>query len=204
MMVIRKSVVAHSLKRLREQKTHTLFAGYLCLQRRVGELNRLEDLQPNFLLFFKEFFLVADHPLGTPFIKAFTEQKPSTRNLWLNRNVAGSYAPASLRPDQPFRKVVEISDRKYSLPTDHAHRALKHLAFGNQIQAADLAVVLYRDFAFTEELLSIHNLVQTFCYEFGYSREIEDHPNADFDALYSTESTRQWETDWLEEHRPPH
>ena len=203
MMVIRKSVVAQSLKRLREQKTHTLFAGYLCLQRQVGELNRLEDLQPNFLSFFNEFFLVADHPLGTPFIKAFTEQKPSTRNLWLNRNVAGSYAPSSLRPDQPFRKVVDISDRKYSLPPDHARRALKHLAYGKQIHAVDLAVVLYRDFGFTEAPMNIHSLLQTFCYEFGYSREIGDRPNDDFDKLYSTQTVRQWETDWLEEHRPP-
>lgn len=202
MIVIRKSVIAHSLKRLREQKTHALFAGYLCLQRRTAELDRLDDLQPNFLAFFNQFFLVVDHPLGTPFIKPFTEQKPSTRNLWLNENVAGSYAPSSLRPDQPFRQVVDISNRKYSLSADHARRALKHLAYGNPIQVADLATLLYRDFGFTKELVTIKDLIDTFSYEFGYSIEVGKDPNDDFHRLYSAETARDWETDWLEEYEP--
>ena len=61
-----------------------------------------------------------------PYIKLFTEQKASSKNLWLNENVAGSYAPSSLRPDQPFRQVVNISGRKYSLPTNHAQLAFEH------------------------------------------------------------------------------
>lgn len=57
MYVIRKEIVAESLNRLREQKTHALFAGYIYLQRRAAELERLTDLQPEFLPFFKQFFL---------------------------------------------------------------------------------------------------------------------------------------------------
>lgn len=64
--VIRKEIVARSLARLRKQKTHTLFAGYLHLQYRATQLGRLDDLQPVFLPFFKQFFQVANHPLGTP------------------------------------------------------------------------------------------------------------------------------------------
>jgi len=46
--VIHKQIVARSFSRLREQKTHPLFAGYLYLQQRASQLNRLKDLQPDF------------------------------------------------------------------------------------------------------------------------------------------------------------
>ena len=137
--IIRKTVVSDSLVRLREQKIHPLFAGYLCLQRRAAQLDRLENLQPDFRDFFEEFFFVKDHPLGTPYVKPFTVQKASPQNLWLNVNVAGSYAPSSLRPDQPFRKVVKIDRKEYSLPNDHASRASKYLLFGKRV-----SIVPYR------------------------------------------------------------
>ena len=60
--VIRKQIVARALSRLREQKTHTLFAGYLYLQHRSAQLHRLEDLQPDFISFFKQFLRVGNHP----------------------------------------------------------------------------------------------------------------------------------------------
>ncbi|HJT66718.1 MAG TPA: hypothetical protein VJ749_09695 [Pyrinomonadaceae bacterium] len=198
MKVIRKRIVASSLARLREQKTHTFFAGYLCLQQRAAQLGRLDDLQPDFLAFFKKFFLVDGHPLGAPYIKPFTEQKPSSRNLWLNENVAGSYSPASLRSGQPFRKVVVIDGRKYSLPPNHAERALEFLLYDKRIQVADLATFLYRDFGF-EDPFTIQNLVDIFAYEFGYSNETGGSHNANFRRLYSLETARTWDADWLDE-----
>lgn len=114
--VISKRIVAQSLSRLRNQRTHTLFAGYLHLQQRATKLGRLENLQPDFSQFFKQFFYVDNHPLGAPYIKPFTEQQASTKNLWLNENIAGSYAPSSLRAGQPFRQVVNIEEKNYSFP----------------------------------------------------------------------------------------
>jgi hypothetical protein len=196
--VIRKRIVAQCLSRLRKQKTHTLFAGYLYLQRRSSQLGRLEDLQPEFLPFFKQFFLVGNHPLGAPYIKPFTEQKASTKNLWLNENVAGSYAPSSLRPGQPFRQVVNIHDRKYSLPPEHAQRAFAHLLYFTPVQVADLAIVLYRDFGLIGDSLTIEDLIDIFTYEFGYSNEPGDEPDDNFQKLYSLETAKTWEEDWLE------
>jgi hypothetical protein len=196
--VIRKQVVAQCLSRLRKQKTHTLFPGYLYLQRRASQLGRLEDLQPDFLSFFKQFFLVGNHPLGAPYIKPFTEQKASTKNLWLNENVAGSYAPSSLRPEQPFRQVVTIQGRKYSLPRDHARRAFEHLLYSKQVQVADLSVVLYRDYGLLGDSVNIGDLVGIFIYEFGYSKEPDGEADGNFRRLFSLETARTWEKDWLE------
>jgi predicted ATPase len=196
--VVRKSVVARSLARLREQRTHTLFTGYLHLYQRAAQLGRLDDLQPEFLPYFKRFFLVGNHPLGTPYIKPFTEQKASTKNLWLNENVAGSYAPSSLRPGQPFRRVVKIEGRTYSLFPDHARRAFEHLLYSIPVQAADLAVVLYRDFGLLGDSPTIENLVGIFAYEFGYASEPGAPLNDNFATLYSMESAENWNDDWLE------
>jgi hypothetical protein len=196
--VVRRQIVARCLSRLREQKTHTLFAGYLYLQQRASQLDRLEDLQPEFLPFFKQFFLVGNHPLGAPYIKLFTEQKASTKNLWLNENVAGSYAPSSLRPGQPFRKVVNIEGRKYSLPFDHAHRALTHLLYSVPVQVADLSVVLYRDFGLLGDSMTIDDLIDIFAYEFGYAKEPGSETDEKFRILYSRKTTKDWEEDWLE------
>ena len=196
--VIRKHIVARALSRLREQKTHTLFAGYLYLQQRSAQLHRLEDLQPDFTSFFKQFLRVGNHPLGAPYIKLFTEQKASIKNLWLNENVAGSYAPSSLRAEQPFRQVVDISGRKYSLPPNHAQLAFEHLLYSTPVQVADLSVVLYRDFGMSDDLVNIQDVIDIFAYEFGYSQEHDTESNKDFSTLYSLETAKGWEEDWLE------
>ncbi len=196
--VIRPEIVARSLTRLRQQQTHSLFAGYLYLQRRSTELGRLQDLQPIFLPFFKQFFQVANHPLGAPYIKIFTEQQPSPKNLWLNENVAGSYAPSSLRAGQPFRKVVEIENKTYSLPADHATRAFQYLLLKETVQVADLAVVLYRDYGLSEEVRSVENLVGIFAYEFGYNEISGATPNDNFQILFSLDTAQNWDENWLE------
>lgn len=189
MKAIHTAAVARSLATLREQQTHTLFAGYLYLQKLSAELGRLDNLEPDFLSFFKKFFLVANHPLGTPYIKLFTEQKPSDKNLWLNQNVAGSYAPSSLRAGQAFRKVVDIQGRKYSLPADHAERAFKHLLYSTPVRIVDLAIVLYRDFGVHDDSADTSDLLDIFAYEFGYSDEPNGKVNTDFQTLYTLESS---------------
>ena len=196
--VVRKRIVAESLTRLRQQRTHTLFAGYLYLQQLASQLGRLKDLQPDFRHFFQRFFEVRNHPLGAPYIKPFTEQKPSTQNLWLNENVAGSYAPSSLRPGQPFRQVVIIEGKGYSLPPDHAELAFEHLLYFAPVQAADLAVVLYRDFGLLGDQVTIRDLVDIFAYEFGYASKPGGAPGEEFRKLYSLETAEDWDEDWLE------
>jgi hypothetical protein len=116
----------------------------------------------------------------------------------LNENVAGSYAPSSLRPEQPFRQVVNIQGRQYSLPSDHARRAFEHLLYSKPVQAADLAVILYRDFGLLGDLLTVDDLIGIFAYEFGYSEHPGGQTNENFRILFSTETARTWEDDWLE------
>lgn len=199
MQVIHKSVVARSLQRLRGQKTHPLFAGYFHLQQRAVELNRLTNLGPEFVKFYERFLLVKDHPIGTPYIKPFTDQRASDNNLWLNENVAGTYAPSSLRPGKPFRKVVEVTaDRVYSLQSDHAQLALRHLLYNAPVSAEDLSVLLYRDFGFLENVRKIEDLVDCFAVDFGYASKLGGPRTREFDLLFHLDSAGQWPKIWLE------
>jgi hypothetical protein len=197
--VVRKDIVAQALFRLREQKTHTFFAGYLCLQQRSAILDRLEDLQPDFVSFFRRFFRVNDHPIAAPYLKIFTEHKASSSNLWLNENVAGSYAPSSLRPGQPFRQVVNTEGKKYSLPSDHAQRAFQYLLYSVPVKVVDLAIVLYRDFGLIDANSTLDDLVDIFTFEFGYSKKTGGARNDDFSILYDAEDFPEYAGELLEE-----
>jgi predicted ATPase len=199
---IQKQIVAESFKSLRSHRIHALFAGYLCLQQQAGRLGRLEDLQPDFVSFFERFFRVEHHPIGTPYLKPFTDVKPSIKNLWLNENVAGSYAPSSLRPDQPFRKVVDVvvnkKYSKYSLFKNHAQLVREHLLHGEKIPLADLAIFLYRDFGLIGNSPKVSDLIDVFAVDFGYATKSGAPRNEDFHMIYSLESTNQQDKDWLE------
>jgi len=199
MYVINKSVVAGAMSRLRSRKVHSLFPGYLHLQQQAFKLGRLSDLTPNFLDFYKLFFSVGDPPIGTPYIKPFTEQIASTKNLWLNENVAGTYAPSSIREGNPFERVVEI-DRKartYSLPQEHATLAKQHLVYNSSIPVADLAVFLYRDIGFLDPTMSISDLVAIFCRDFGYSQEYGLQAYENYRVLYLFDPTPYSDVEWL-------
>ena len=194
--VIKKKIVADCFKRLRSQKTHEHFAGYLCLQRQSARLSRLANLEPDFAAFFDEMFSVGKPPAGTPYIKPFISQKPGKDNLWLNKNVAGSYAPSSIR--NTLRKVVEVdSAGRYTLKAQHAQLAFEHLLHSRQLPVAELAVFLYRDFGLVDDATTIRDLIDIFAYEFGYASGPGGVTNNDFAILYS-KNMIPVDNDWLE------
>lgn len=197
-LVIKKEFILKSLNYLRNQTIHPLFVGYLHLQRRSGELDRLIDLQPDFLSYYKEFFYIEGHPLGTPYIRVFTDKPASQSNLWLNANVAGSYAPSSLRPNQPFRKVIKIESKTYSLPDDHAAAAYKNLMYENKIDPFYFAAFIYRDFCFNKEDLSVSDLVDVFRQDFGYTNE--QHSRSNFEQIFKMDTKPLDSSEWLEEY----
>lgn len=189
-LVIKKELVAQSLKLVRSQKTHSLFSGYLHLQKRTKELGRLEDLSPDFLSFFKEYFKIIDHPLGSPYIRIFTEKAPSEKNLWINENIAGSYAPSSLRAGKPFRSVVNIDDKVYSLPYDHTSKAYKFLLYNKKINLISLAIFIYRDYGFYKQI-TYRQLIDVFLYDFGYVSD-------EYLDLYELSIPPYLTEDWME------
>lgn len=200
--VVRPDVVAGCFKRLRNQKIHPHFAGYLCLQRCAAQVQRLDGLQPDFVEFHRAFLEVAGSPANSPYIKPFVNTPPTQDNLWLNKNVAGSYAPSSLRGNQPFTKVIGVADdgKHYYLRENHAELALEHLLYKRQIQDADLAAFLYRDQALVGQSPTVRDMIDVFMYEFGYNNEPGGQPTSEFAVLYSLDNIGTFPQDWLDHH----
>lgn len=198
---IRDDIVAASLAVLRNRKIHNTFAGYLSIVRTAAAYNRTDNLQVNFKEFFDTFFRVPDAPKEKPYALPFWDTPPSNANMFFNKNVAGSYAPSSLRSESPFLKVVSISGKgnqaRYSLRPKHTYLARAHLLYNERIPAIPLSAFLYRDYAFLWETPSILGLVSVFQKEFGYSKS-PTTVTKDFAVLYSMDnSIVRGEDDWF-------
>lgn len=201
---VRVEIVAECLAVLRRHQVHQNFAGYLCVVSTAAQEKSTKNLSPNFKEFFDTFLRVPDGHFNKPYIQPFNDSDTLETNIWFNRNVAGSYAPSSLRIESPFRQVVEIEGRgreaKYSLREGHADLALEHLLFGQQLSVIDLAVFLYRDFGFPlndNETPTINNVLSVFQYEFGYLDPKTNSVTQDYLTLYYSEDNGLF-TDWFE------
>jgi hypothetical protein len=196
--VLRISKVAQSLAGLRSQLIHPHFAAYLCLKRTSVQMKRTTDLFPDFKEFFDTFLKVPDAPDSKPYLRIFLDETASESNRWLNRNLAGSFAPSSLRGT--LNKVIEVSGAKtnvsYSFRPKHWELALVHLAKGKPIPIVDLAIVLYRDYALEADKPSLSTLIDVFRYEFGYPTT--ESGDREFNSLYIDDSDNINSEDWFE------
>ncbi len=99
-------------------------------------------------------------------------------DIWFNQNVAGSYAPSSIRSQSPLRKVCAFSGngRKaaFNLIANHSEGAETYMLFGGSIPAIALSAFLYRDYSFRGEAPTANDLVSIFRNEFGFRKNHGD------------------------------
>ncbi len=197
-------VVAECLALLRKERIHPNFAGYLCLKR-ASSNNGIElNLRSNFKEFFDSFLRVPDAPSSKPYAMPFCDTAPSEANKWFNSNVAGSYAPSSIRAGSPFDRVVKAETGQgkkpfYSLNDNHWELAYAHLGFGKKIPVVPLAVFLYRDFAVeVENEPTTRDLVEIFRDEFGYTSATSQRADIEFQYLYFDDSDSEPHPEWFE------
>lgn len=181
--ILAVSAVREALWELVDQHIHRLFPGYLCLRREAGRENSLEDLDFDYNEFFDKFFEVRTGK--KPYLVPFTVENFEETELWFNENVAGTYAPSSLRTTTPLLEIGELEKdgRKshWKLHENHAELAREHMCNGDQIPVEHLAAFLLRDYGFQVEQPSADTLIQAFCEEWVYDRD-----KSDFAELYST------------------
>lgn len=156
----------------------------------------------DFREFFRTFLRPNGGPTDKPYMMIFTENDPSVHNRWFNPNLAGSYAPSSLRPEAPLLKVVDVEgkarDTRYSLKARHWELARAHLAFTRRVPAIHLAVVLYRDFAIEKDSATLEDVVTVFQHEFGYVLSGQSSATDEFEHLYSVDDEILQSSDWFE------
>lgn len=201
-VVLTPQFIDESVAGLLAAKIHPHFAGYLCLVRVAAREGRTTELPGEFKDFFDTFLLVPNGTDDLPYLRPFWNQGSDVR-AWNQPNVAGTYAPSSIRPGMPFSAVVEVHgagrEATYSLRENHANLALVNLAYGRQVRVGLLAAFLYRDYAFDiPGDPSLSSVVGVFRYEFGYE-DAEGNVAADFGTLFVDESEAGSTSDLFEE-----
>jgi hypothetical protein len=180
---------------LRETRIHPQFAGYLCLLWESARRNTPDNLRPSFKDFFRLFLAVPGGDEDKPYLMPFGDSASITNaHLWFNKNIAGSYAPSSLRPGSPFLRVASsASDGRvpvYRLKPEHAEIALQYMLYGKKLSAAVLACFLYRNSGF-ENPMTHALLIDSLRIDFGMPSRAPAG-DAVFRTLFNSEIPRSF------------
>jgi len=176
--------VREAVRNLRTRKLHPNLAGYLCIKHDLRTSSNGQLVKPKFKGFFDEYLAVNGGP--EPYLVPFKGTGSLESSPWFNNNVAGSYAPSSLRDGGAFLKVcaVDRDTGQFSLRKKHANLALDGFASSQKIPAVSLAVFLYRDTLFeSAKPLDVNKLLSVFRDDFGY-RERNDKEAQEFLILF--------------------
>lgn len=141
--------VKASIEVLAKLNAHRALAGYLCVLNAAAIERRTVDLRPDFRGFFDRFFRIGEPPSKKPYAVPFAR---GAKSILFNENVAGSYAPSSLRPVNPLHSLMEIKggggQASFTLRANHIEQALE-LLLPNSLPIYAFACFMYRDFGFT-------------------------------------------------------
>lgn len=197
--VLKAEAVRDSIGILREHSIHPFFPAYLQIRRTAYENGTLVDLRPNWDELGR-LLEVAGAPSTHPYFRPFTTGPGESDQEWLNPNLAGSYAPSSLRVDQPAFRVVEKGEGRgrVTLRDNHWNLALEHLLDGETVPITALAAFFLRDFAFEgfDQAPNDDELGGGFALMFGY---IDGGTGpTELARLYdsSVEATADWFEEW--------
>jgi hypothetical protein len=183
-----------SVSKLLGQEAHPFFVAYLYLRGIAGRVGRLTGLSPNWPTL-GTLLEVLDAPPGKPYLRPFWKGSRAAGQEWLNANLAGSFAPSSLRGIP--QKVIEIDAAgKFNLRPDHPQRAFQHLLSSKRLPALAVAGFLFRDYGIlSESPPTPEMLIALLRQEYGYRAE----DDSEFNLLYDTTWTGEdgaWAEAW--------
>lgn len=181
-LVLDVEAVRWGIQELVNRQVHPFFPAYLIIRRTAGQRETLEDLHPRWEDL-EGFLRVPGGPPGKPNFRPFWHQSSAAGQHWMNANLAGSYAPSSIR--EVPRRVVELSDDAgFTLRANHWELAREHLLYGEQMPVVPLALFLYRNYGFKANGSNPGplDLIDVFRGDFGYRAGADD---GEFNHLYS-------------------
>lgn len=169
--VVTLEAVRASIAALRTRLVHPYFPAYLHLRRQAAKQGTQKAIRPKW----SELGRFLEVPGGPqPHYRPFWAERADAGQEWLNRNLAGSFAPSSLR-DVPRRVVDTDGDRRFLLRERHWERARQHLAYGQRIPVLALAGYFLRNHALlAPSTPGRDDLVRVFLTEFGYRSPEDD------------------------------
>jgi len=187
-----QDAVAHLLAR----RTHQHFIGYLYVRKLARGNGVGTPVKPNWALL-DEYLRVEGGPHNKPLLRPFWPNQRNAQQEWMNENLAGSFAPSSIRtsPTTPLSRVVAIDpEGNYTLRSNHVENALRYLLLDKPMSVVHLALFLYRNRGiWSTDSPTIEVLIECFRDDFGYSSPDRDQ---EFRALYSLDPS--WTDDIFE------
>lgn len=112
--VLTLDAVRRAITTLKPLTIHETLPVFLHLRHRANTLGRFSDLQPDWQGEPHNWLDVPGGPTNKPNFRPFTSRGLSLDSFWMNANLAGSYAPSSLRG---MRAIYVNSNDEYILPT---------------------------------------------------------------------------------------
>ncbi|MGW5455817.1 hypothetical protein [Nocardia sp. NPDC003979] len=192
--VLTKEAVKAGLVALKAQRIHEHFPAYLLLRQLAITSGSLTDLNPDWKDV-SELLKMPGGPPTKPHYRPFSSvNRKDESGYWYNRNLAGSYAPKSMRVTSRF--MLNASGDHYELPADHVQQALMRLLKFTKVPAWALAAYYLRNYGFafvgdggSDELIAAFK--EVFAFDQG----------TDFDALFDVDAAAP-PIEWFEPFSP--
>lgn len=181
--VLSKAAVKAGIAALKGQRIHEHLPAYLQLRKLAVVSGTLDHLEPDWNEV-KQLLRMPGGPPTKPHYRPFSLQNVKDESkYWFNKNLAGSYAPKSMRANSRF--MLDATGEHYKLPNDHAHQALSKLLRDVRVPAWALAAFYLRNYGFVftgdAESLGPEELVAAFRTEWA----LDD--GDDFGTLFSVD-----------------
>jgi hypothetical protein len=168
--VFTKAAVLRSIRRLEQCQIHEHFAGYLAILRAIENNQGLPVRSADITEFHDRYLRVVGAQEKAPYVRPFKSRGQGLEIF--NANVAGSYAPSSLRSKGKLIDVIEVTGERrgatYGLRDNHAPLALGRL-LTSKVPVGALTAFLYRDYGFRLIQPEVERVVRLFREEFGLS-----------------------------------
>lgn len=182
--VFSKDAVLRAIGRLEQCQIHEHFAGYLAILRAQKSNGGRPAGSGNIVEFHDRYLQVLGAPERAPYVRPFRSRGRGLETF--NSNLAGSYAPSSLREKGKLIEVIEVTGERrtaaYSLRRNHASLAFDRL-LNEKIPICALAAFIYRDYGFVLGTPVIASVIKLFRDEFGLSAEDEKERRV-FETLF--------------------
>ena len=169
--------VQWGIAELSRHRVHPYFLAYLQLRRRAkiepeGQIDaRWSDLGP--------LLEIPGGPARRPNYRPLWTSIERPAKYWLNGNLAGSFAPKSIRSAASFL----LDGDHFALPSDHAQLAYETFLFQNRIPAMAMGAYFLRNFGFRAPRdLRPDDVIDGFRNWFKFDEESDDEFHLLFDS----------------------
>lgn len=186
--VFSRDAVLRAITSLVSQPVHEHFPGYLTILQslRKGDDDVVRSAEINT---FHDRYMRVDGDAKAPYVSPF-RSRGHGKLVRLNSNVAGSYAPKSLREGR-LGAVINVEEfgqgATYSLRDDHAALVSERLLRGSKVPALALAAFLFRDYGFQLEAREVTRALAVFRDSFGLRADVKEEAST-FDLLFRDDS----------------